>query len=228
MPLRAITLDVYSALFDIITGLAGAVADLFSHRGLRDDPLAVARLWRQKHMEYLLVSNSLDREAALNRRAIEASARYALRRLEPPLTSPEMVPLVRAWERLPAWPEAGDALREIRRRPLTLATLSNGDEGMLRALLATLPVSFDAIISTEGGKFKPHPSIYHKALESLEVRSEELLHVAGSPTDAMGATAAGIRTVWINRATDNVADDRLAPAQELPDLAGLPALIDAS
>lgn len=228
MPLRAITLDVYSALFDIITGLTGAVADLFAHRGLRDDPRAVARLWRQKHMEYLLVSNALDREAALNRRAIEASARYALRGLEPPLTSPEMVPLVRAWERLPPWPEAGDALREVRRRPLTLATLSNGDEGMLRALLATLPVPFDAVISTEGGKFKPHPSIYHKALESLEVRAEELLHVAGSPTDAMGATAAGIRTVWINRARDKVVDDRLAPAHELQDLAGLPALIDAS
>ncbi len=225
MALRAITFDVYSALFDTMTGLTEALRDLFQRRSHNEDPAAVARAWRQKHMEYLLVVNSLERERASNRRAIEASAGYVLRRLQPPVTPGELRALLGAWERLPPWPEAAEVLREVRRRPLILAALSNGDEGMLRALLTAVPVPFDAIISTEGGKFKPHPSVYQKALERLRVRPDELLHVAGSATDAVGATAAGIPTVWVNRTGDAVIDARLAPAHQTGDLRGVLPLI---
>ncbi|MDR7522743.1 MAG: HAD hydrolase-like protein [Armatimonadota bacterium] len=86
---------------------------------------------------------------------------------------------------------------------------------------------FDAVTSTQGEKFKPHPSVYRKALRTLGVAAEDLLHVAGSPTDAMGATAEGIRTVWVNRAGDTVADPRLARAHEIRDLVGLPELLIA-
>jgi 2-haloacid dehalogenase len=226
MPFRAVTFDVYSALFDIVSGLTDAVGDLFARRGIRDDAAAVARLWRRKHMEYLLVANALDREPASNRRAIESSARYALRGLTPVPQAADLAALAGAWERLPPWPETVAVLAEVRRRPLVLAALSNGDEDALRALLATLPVTFDHIISTEGGKFKPHPSVYQGTLARLGVRSDELLHVAGSATDAMGATAAGIRTVWVNRARDAVVDARLAPAHEVLDLRGVVPLLD--
>ncbi len=225
MALRAVTFDVYSALFDTVTGLTAALRDLFQRRGLDEDSAVVARAWRQKHMEYLLVVNSLERERVSNRRAIEAAAGTALRRLNPPVTPDEVRVLVGTWERLPPWPEAAEVLREVRRQPLILATLSNGDEGMLRTLLAALPVPFDTIISTEGRKFKPHPSVYQKALERLRVRPDELLHVAGSATDAMGATAAGIPTVWVNRAGDSVIDPRLAPAHHIADLRGVLPLI---
>jgi len=228
MALRAITFDVYSALFDTVTGLAGAVARLFQQRGLGEDPAAVSSLWRQKHMEHLLVTNSLERERASNRRSIEAAAAYALRRLSPPLSSSEMRALVSAWERLPPWPEAAEVLREVRRRRLPLAVLSNGDEGMLRALLTSLPVQFDAVISTEGWKFKPHPSVYRMALERLRVRPDELLHIAGSAIDAMGATAAGIRTVWVNRSGDAVVDSLLAPTHQVGDLRGILEFIGPS
>jgi 2-haloacid dehalogenase len=225
MTIRAVTFDVYSALYDTPAGLAPALASLFRHRRLSQDPLQVARAWREAHREYLFLANSLDREPASNRRAIEASARHALRSLQPPLTPEEERALVRAWEHLPPWPEAAAVLSEVRRRPLTVAALSNGDRGMLEALTAALPVRFDQIISTEGGKFKPHPSVYLKALEVLGVRAEDLLHVAGSPTDAVGATAAGIPTVWVNRAGGAVLDARFAPAHETRDLWGVLPLL---
>lgn len=153
MRLRAVTFDVYSALYDITTGLAAAVGELFRRRGLPQDPVPVARAWRQKHMEC--------------------------------------------------------------------------DGEMQRALLAaTLPVAFDVVISTEGGKFKPHPSVYARALDRLGVDAGAVLHVAGSPTDAMGATAAGLRTVWVNRAGDAVLDPRFAPACEVPDLRRVLAVLN--
>jgi 2-haloacid dehalogenase len=221
MAIRAITFDVYSALFDIVTGLTDALTDLFWRRRVEESPAAAARLWRQMHLEYLLLANSLDREPALNRRAIEAAAGYVLRRIRPAVPPEEMQTLVAAWEQLPPWPEAIAVLTRVRRQPLILGVLSNGDERMLDALLGRLSVRFDRIISTEGGRFKPHLTVYQKAAEQCGVRPDELLHVAGSATDAMGATAAGIKTVWVNRADDAVMDPRLAPAHEIPDLWGL-------
>lgn len=225
--IRAVTFDVYSAVFDTVSGLSDALTQPLRRRGVDGNPRPLARAWRQKHMEYLLVATALDRETPPNRRAIELSASYVLRTLHPPLDTGELARLTAAWEHLPPWPEAGEVLHEVRARPLVLAALSNGDAGMLHALLARLPVRFEHVISTEGGPFKPHPSVYERALRVLEIPAENLLHVAGSPTDAMGATAAGIRTVWINRSGDAVLDPRYAPAHECPDLRGVLPVLEA-
>jgi 2-haloacid dehalogenase len=218
MAIRAVTFDVYSALFDTLTGLSKAVARVLHQRHASDDARALARTWRHKHLEYLLIANALEQAPVSNRAAIEVTARYALRTLHPHLTPEEMATLVGAWEHLPLWPEASEVLVAVRMRPLTVATFSNGDEDMLQTLLRTLPITLDQTISTEGGRFKPHPSAYARALGSLGVEAAELLHVAGSPQDAMGATAAGIRTVWVNRAGDSVIDPHFAPAHEGADL----------
>ncbi|MGH2398829.1 MAG: HAD-IA family hydrolase [bacterium] len=214
MPLRAVTFDVYSALFDTVSGLAGAVADLVRHRAPTQDPRRLAQTWREKQAEYLLLSNSLEREGAHNRTAIETSARFALRQLIPPLSRQELKSLAAAWERVPAWPETVEVLGIVRAKPLILATLSNGDEDMLRPLVGTLGVKFDHHISTQGAKFKPHRSIYERTLEVLGVAAGDLLHVAGSGTDAMGATAAGIRTLWINRSGEPVLNPNYGPSYE--------------
>jgi len=216
--LRAVTFDVYSALFDTLAGVTDALAHPLRRRRVDSNPRPLARAWRQKHMEYLLIATALGRDRPTNRRAIERSAAHTLRALDPPLSADELTRLGDAWEHLPPWPEAPDVLHAVRARPLVLAALSNGDEGMLHTLLARLPVRFDRVISTEGGPFKPHPSVYAKALRVLELSADELLHVAGSPTDAMGATAAGIRTLWVNRGGDAVVDPRFAPAHQGPDL----------
>jgi len=228
MPFAAVTFDVYSALYDARTGLARTVEAFFRSRGISGNAQDVARIWREKQRSFLQLVNSLDREPASNRRAIEASARYALRRVRPALSDEEVRELTSGWEGLPPWPEAAGVLEEVRRRPLILGTLSNGDASMLSALLTNLPVRFDHIISTEGGRFKPHPSAYRKALEILGVAAGDLLHVAGSGTDAVGATAAGIQTVWINRMNDEVDDLRFAPAHQAPDLRGVIDVLDAA
>src|SRR2546427_4930941 len=225
MAIRAVTFDVYSALYDTVSGLKQALGPLLQTRGAGGDPAALARVWRQRHMEYLLIANSLDRESARNRTALDASAGTTLAALRPPLSRDELSHLIDAWKTLPPWPDTVAVLTQVRRLPVILGTLSNGDADMLEALLGRLPVVFDRIISTEGGKFKPHPSVYAKALHALGVDRDDLLHIAGSATDAAGATAFGIRTVWVNRSGSAVLDPRFAPAYELPDLTGLSRIL---
>lgn len=50
--LRAVTFDVYAALFDTVEGLRRVLAAYPRHRGIAADPAALARTWRAKHAEY--------------------------------------------------------------------------------------------------------------------------------------------------------------------------------
>ncbi|MDR7509754.1 MAG: HAD-IA family hydrolase [Armatimonadota bacterium] len=226
MALRAVTLDVYSALVDTVGGLQAALVDVLAGRGQGQRARELAGRWRRYHRDYLLVAAALDGEPASNRRALTVSLRRALGDLQPPLRGDEEDALLAAWERLPPWPETVDVLRALRARPLRLGVLSNGDRGALAALLRTLPVAVDVIVSTEGGRFKPHRWVYEQAVALMGVSRDELLHVAGSPTDAVGATAAGIRAVWVNREGEAVCDPRYAPAWEVSDLRGILPVVD--
>jgi 2-haloacid dehalogenase len=227
MALRAVTLDVYSALVDTVGGLQAALEPVLARRGLGGHARDLAGRWRRRHLDYLLVAAVVDREPASNRRALAASLRQTLQDLRPPLDPDEEAALLGAWERLPPWPETLDVLQALRARPVRLGVLSNGDVGALAALLRTLAVPVDVIVSTEGGRFKPHPWVYDRAVTLMGVRRDELVHVAGSPTDAAGATAAGIRTVWVNRTADAVFDPRYTPRWVVGDLRGVLPVVDA-
>ena len=216
--LKAVTFDIYTAVFDTAGSIAAVLGTYLEQRGSKEDATAIARVWRQKHFDFLLLANSLEREPASNRRAIHEAARYALRHVRPAPSEVELGELASSWERLTPWPDALEVLAEVRRQPVVLGALSNGDEDMLRALLATLPVKFDVVVSTEGSKFKPHPSVYARALDLCGASRDDFVHIAGSVNDAMGATAAGIETIWTNRTGDAALDSRFAPAHEVKDL----------
>jgi 2-haloacid dehalogenase len=51
----------------------------------------------------------------------------------------------------------------------------------------------------EAGWYKPHPEIYRLACERMGAAAEEIRFVAGAPYDALGAKAAGLRSVLVAR-----------------------------
>ncbi|MGH7492633.1 MAG: HAD family hydrolase [bacterium] len=56
------------------------------------------------------------------------------------------------------------------------------------------------IFSGEVGRTKPHPEMFQRALDGLQLRPQECLHVGDlQKTDVAGAKALGIRTAWIHR-----------------------------
>lgn len=85
---------------------------------------------------------------------------------------------------------------------------------------------FDYVItSAEVGKPKPHRAMYQAAIDRSGVPAEQLLHVGDDPVrDIQGASALGIRTVWVNP------DDSAWPGGDEPDamirnISELPALL---
>ena len=216
---QLITFDVYTALFDIEGSLVPVIRPLLQKQV---DAIELVRVWRQKQLEYALISNSLRHGrvpfAVITRRALD----YALNRAQINMDEASCQSLVTAWDRLQLWPEAAEVLNAVKQLGYAVGLLSNGDELMLRILTSRLPIQCDHIFaSDQAGHYKPHPSIYELPLKALGMTSDQILHVAGSATDVMGAKAAGLQCAWSNRNQDKVLDDRYQADYEFANLLGL-------
>lgn len=59
---------------------------------------------------------------------------------------------------------------------------------------------FDTILVSDAiGVKKPHAGIFEQALQRLNLKPEQVIHVGDSQEDVEGALGAGIRPVWIDR-----------------------------
>lgn len=213
---RLITFDVYTALFDVESSLTPVVKKVL---GTNLDSLAFVRAWRRKQLEYALISNSLHQMRIpfelITRRALDDTLTRA--NVRPDETS--RMHLVESWEDLQPWPEAPSVLEALKARGYSLALLSNGDASMLQALRKKLPGVIDHVFSSEqAGYYKPHPSVYALPLESSGLTAQEVLHVAGSPTDVLGTKAAGLSCAWSNRQHQPVLDKDYQADYEFSDL----------
>ena len=90
------------------------------------------------------------------------------------------------------------------------------------------PNAFDHVLSSEtAGHYKPHPSVYALPTTALGIARSDIVHVAGSANDVLGAIAAGLRCIWSNRHADRLLDPAYPPTHEIPDLTGVADLVDA-
>ena len=121
------------------------------------------------------------------------------------------------------YPDALAALESLAAK-YPLATLSNGTADVHRIGLAH---HFVAQVSARVvGHAKPHPLIFHRAAKHLEVLPEQVAHVGDDAAlDVVGAKAAGMLAVWLNRDGRPWPLDEVTPDLEIATLAELePAL----
>ncbi|WP_190131713.1 haloacid dehalogenase type II [Streptomyces mashuensis] len=206
----AVVFDVFGTLTDWRTGVAEALARVGGRAGAAADWPAVADAWRRRYRPYLdrVVNGELPWQPldVLHRRMLDdVLPAYGLDGLDGlddlgALGDSDRAELVRAWHRLPAWPDAPAGLELLHRSPLLTATLSNGGTGLLTRLAKHAGLRFDCILSAETvTSYKPDPRVYRMAARLLEVEPHRLLMVACHPDDLRAAAAAGLRTAYIPR-----------------------------
>ncbi|MDG6939254.1 MAG: haloacid dehalogenase type II [Nitrososphaerota archaeon] len=218
MGFKAVTFDVFSALFDWESTLTPLVRD----RGV--DAPAFVRAWRQKQLAYAQLDTMLGRGHTGFRRLTELSFEHTSKSFGAPTVARSA--LLGAWSALEPYPEVRGVLAALRRGTLLLALLSNGDRDMLSELAGRLGVRFDDIFSAEeAGVYKPHPRIYSLPLVRWGLEREDVLHVAGSTTDALGSKAFGLPTVLVNRKKTALEELGEPPDYIIDDLSALPRLL---
>ena len=217
-----ITFDVYTALVDTKNSLKPQVSRIMSAKDTSMDISEFVEIWRARQLEYAAIVNAIQKDWHSFRDCTKRALDYTLRRFQIDISQDEQIELMNAWDHLKPWPEAVEALAGLKDRGYKIAVLSNGDEGMLRAAVANIPVPFDYIFGADMAKvYKPRPEIYFLPLNQLKLTGNDVLHVAGSATDTLGAKSAGLGCFWSNRYSDLILDPIYSPDFEFEDLSGL-------
>ncbi len=123
------------------------------------------------------------------------------------------------------FPDALQVLRELGQTfRLGLVTNGPGDLQYDKLDVAGLKGCFGAVVvSREVGIAKPDPRIFAIALDRLGVSASDSVFVGDNPkTDIVGAHAAGIKAVWLNR-DSSPSPDGIVPDATIASLDELPA-----
>jgi 2-haloacid dehalogenase len=137
-----------------------------------------------------------------------------------------LVLAMRSWQ---PFPDTRPALTRARAAGMKLAILSNTDRDIIAHSLRQLAVPFDLVVTAEDCRsYKPSPANFQRLLQELDVSPDQVLHVAfGFKYDIAAASAAGMRTAWVNRHVE-ATPSGASPDHVWRDLWGLPALVGAA
>ena len=223
--IEALVFDAYGTLFDVDSVVATAER-LFPGQGS-----SLSRLWRAKQLEYswlqsLMASPTQRREdfAAVTAHALD----YATDALRLALTPSARHRLLDAYLDLSPYPDAAPALASL--APLPRVILSNGTRAMLEPLAASTGIAMhlDAVLSVDAaGIYKPSPRSYQVAVDYLKLVPARIGFVSSNGWDVVGAKAAGLAAIWVNRASAPLERHVPKPDHVIASLEALPALVNA-
>lgn len=204
-PLRAVLFDAYGTLFDVYS-VAASAEQRFPGQGQ-----ALARLWREKQIEYSRLVSMADPGGRFYRPFWEltrASLRYAAQALGLALDEAAEERLMNEYRHLSAYPENRRVLLKLRALGVPTGILSNGDPAMIEVAVKSAGIAdlIDPLISVGPLRcYKPDPRVYQHGLEVLrrslpELAARQVLFVSSNGWDALGATWFGFSSFWLNRA----------------------------
>ena len=165
------------------------------------DGREAARMWRLTQLEYSFRLTAMGRYEDFRWVTARALA-FVLSSIGVSLADGQLQRLIELYDHLRPFPDAVPALRALADAGYELAVLSNGSPDMIRNCLdnSGLGEFFGQRISVdEVAIFKPSPVVYRHAAERLAVPIGRIRLVTCNAFDSVGASAAGMRTAWVNR-----------------------------
>lgn len=197
---RALTFDVFGTTVDWYSGVVAEGRRLGARHGVEADWGRIAIEWRMLYSPYMdkvrrgvLPWTNFDR---LHRLSLDqVLEELGIEGFDDAMREE----FTRAWERLPAWPDAADGLRKLGER-FTVSTLSNGNRAQQQALMRFTGLPFQRLISAEDFKhYKPDPEVYLGAVAALGLEPEQVMMVAAHKSDLRAANSNGLRAAFVER-----------------------------
>ena len=196
----ALLFDVFGTLVDWRTGVIDALRGFGRRAGVAADWAAFADDWRRAYAPSMdrvrrgeIPWQNLD---ALHRASLtELLARYGIHGVG----DPECERVVRAWHRLPPWPDVVPGLRRLRER-FIVASLSNGNVALQVDLSRHAGLPFDMLFSAElFAHYKPDAQTYEGACALLDLAPARVMLVAAHNDDLAAAQSFGLQTAFVAR-----------------------------
>jgi 2-haloacid dehalogenase len=191
MTRQAVVFDVMGTLFDL-----RPVRDRFEHAGA---PGAALEAWFGRLL-HSATSLTLAGDFRPFRELAETTLRTTLAQLD--VDEGHAPDVLAALGQLDPYPDAREAVARLAAAGVRVATLTNGGKQHTRGLLerAGLADSVEAVITVdEVQAYKPAPEPYRHAAARLGVEPGDLTLVAAHGWDVVGARAAGLQAIWVDR-----------------------------
>jgi 2-haloacid dehalogenase len=192
--IKAIAFDAF-AIFDprpIFT----EIDELFP-----DDAKQLVQVWQYKQFSYQwlrLLGNRYKPFWDVTKDALDATfTQFGLNDKEKEKDS-----IMAKYDAINVWPDVIPAPQEMKKESIKVCFLSNMKSKMLHRGIenAGLKEYFDFVISTdEKQTYKPSPTAYQMAVETLKLLKEEILYVPFAGWDVAGGKWFGYPTFWLNR-----------------------------
>jgi len=193
---EVLAFDLYGTLVDPI-GISSELDRLLGGSDGRE----AAGLWRLKQLEYsfrLTAMSHYEDFRWVTSRALD----FALASVGARLRDEQVRRLVGLYDHLQPFPDTAPALRALAGMGFELAVFSNGTPAMIGNCLENSGLAgfFGQRISVDEVRvFKPSPAAYRHAAERLSRPAGQVRLVTSNAFDSVGASAAGMRTAWVNR-----------------------------
>lgn len=193
--IKAIVFDLYGTLYDV-QSVSQACEECYPTHGE-----SIARLWRQKQLEYTWLRSLMGRYANFEQ-ATEDALRYSCAHLQLPLDGDTHRRLSDAYLRLSPHRDTPAALQRLHNAGIPLGIISNGSHNSIAQVVSNSNLSwaFRELISVETVQvFKPHTSVYTLAEKRMGEPKENILFVSSNAWDASAASHYGFPVCWVNR-----------------------------
>ena len=211
--------DTFGTVVDWRSGVAAEIRRFADTHGLALDPVDLADKWRAEYQPSMEMIRSGQRGyVPLDQLHLENLKRVLERNgLSPAgFTSGDLEELNCAWERLPAWPDSRDGLRQLKSR-YVIGPLSNGNTALLVNMGKNAGLPWDVVVGLDLLRvYKPDPDAYLGAASVLRLDPGEVMLVAAHNGDLGAARDAGLATGFVPRATEHGPGQTtdLAPASD--------------
>lgn len=200
LKVKALLFDVFGTVVDWRSGIANEVKKIANKNKIVINPNDFADAWRAEYqpaMEEIRQGNRsftiLDILHMENLKKI--SSRFGLDKL----SSDDFDLLVKAWHRLPGWPDSSEGLNKLKTK-FIIATQSNGNIALMVNMAKYSNLNWDVILGAEVvGHYKPEPEAYLKACRALHLSPEECMMVAAHDDDLKAASLQGMKTGYVHR-----------------------------
>ncbi|KAI4280661.1 MAG: hypothetical protein L6R35_005849 [Caloplaca aegaea] len=199
----------------------------------------IAVTWRKYQLEYTWRLNSMNQYLPFST-ITQRSLHHAIAENNLELQSRTAASLMSAYDCLSTFPDVAPALQSLAKQPsITPVIFSNGTREMVSNSVNQSPdlspysgIFKNIVTVEEVQKFKPHPDVYyHLAAKVGKTREQmgDMWLISGNPFDIVGAKAAGINSVWVDRGAGGWADGLIEGEMGRPDLVvhGLVQLVEA-
>ena len=220
LKVKALLFDVFGTVVDWRTGIAREVEDIAKKNNISLDPYDFADAWRAEYQPAMEEIRKGRRSfTILDILHMENLKKIASKFNLHNLSGKDLNMLVKAWHRLPGWPDSSDGLNALKKKYI-LATQSNGNIALIVNMAKFSNLNWDVVLGAEViGHYKPDPEAYLKACSALDLKTEECLMVAAHDDDLKAASLQGMKTAYVHRPFE-YGRDKLFDIAEVNDYKG--------